>query len=203
MSEVFEYRGVDSLVYAKILTDNNETEGGYETGPVKPLAPVAEIGRTTSATSEPHYYDNQPMIIINSVGADELKLITAVPDLETYAEITGQYYDKNTGSLVEGERTNDYFAIGYRTKGTDGKYRYVWRYKCQFSIPDETSTTETDGADTNNVELTVTCVSTIHKFTKTKASAKAMVTDERKGLANLATFFTQVTTPDTITAATA
>ena len=37
MSEVFEFRGVDNLVYAEVTKDNNETEGGYKTGTVKVL----------------------------------------------------------------------------------------------------------------------------------------------------------------------
>ena len=52
MSEVFKFRGVEGLVYAKITTDNNEAEGGgYVTGPVKPLSPVGEIGKSTESDS--------------------------------------------------------------------------------------------------------------------------------------------------------
>lgn len=200
-TEIFEFRGVDKLMFAKVISD---TKDGYKTGEVKWLSPTAEIGRTTSSSSEAHYYDNKPMIIINSVGSDELKLTVAPLDLETYAEITGQIFDPTTGALIEGNRSNDYFAIGYRTKGTDGKYRYVWRYKGQFSIPDETSATENDGTDTNNTELTWTGVETVYEFEKgdpvnnKKKSAKAIICDERYDAVDFETFFDIVNTPDTL-----
>lgn len=200
-TEIFEFRGVDKLMFAKVISD---TKDGYTTGEVKWLSPVAEVGRTTSSSSEARYYDNKPMIIINSVGSDELKLTVAPLDLETYAEITGQIFDQTTGALIEGNRNNDYYAIGYRTKGTDGKYRYVWRYKGQFGIPDETSDTEDDGTDTNNTELTWTGVETVFEFEKgdpvnnKRKSAKAIICDERYDAIDFETFFDIVNTPDTL-----
>ena len=197
MSEVFEFRGVDNLVYAELTTDNNETEGGYKTGTVKVLSPVAEIGKTTETSSESKFYDNKPMFTINSEGADEITMTVAPLDIETLADITGKTYDAETGMLIDGERTPKYFAVGYRTKGTDGAYRYVWRLKGTFAIPDETSATEDDGTDSNNQELTFAGISTTHKFAKGGA-CKGIVVDERKGLADVSKFFETVQTPDTV-----
>lgn len=196
MADVFEFRGVDNLVYAEVITDNNETEGGYVTGDVKPLSPVAEIGRTTESSSETKYYDNKPMLVVNSTGADEISITCAPLALGTLADITGQNFDEATGRMIEGERETKYFAIGYRTKGTDGGYRYVWRYKGTFAIPEETYATENDGTDTNNTELTFTGISTTHAFTNGGA-VKAMVVDTRYEGAKVDTFFDAVTTPDT------
>lgn len=193
--EAYEYRGVQGLVYAEVLLDNNST---YKTGEVKPLSKVATISRTTENSSEPHYYDNQPMIVVTSVGSDELTLTVSVLDLSTYADITGQYFDPTLGALIEGIRSNKYFAIGYQTQDTMGKNRYVWRYKGKFSIPDEEHNTEDDGTDTSNMELTFTGINTTYKFKKYGDTARALIADERYEAIDYSTFFDKVNTPDTL-----
>jgi phi13 family phage major tail protein len=197
MAEIFEYRGVEGLVYAEVTKDD-ATEITF--GEIKPLAGVAEIGKTTESASEAHYYDNVPAVVINSTGSDELTITTSAIPLEVLADITGQEYDADLGVLIEGEREAKYFAIGYITKKTNGKEIYVWRYKGTFGIPDSTHTTENDGTDANGQELTFTGISTTHKFAKTGKRAKAINVDLEKGLADVSTFFDEVTTIDTLKA---
>ena len=191
---VEEFRGVDNLVYAEVQKDNNltGTGEGYVTGTVKTLAPVAEISKTVETASETHYYDNAPALVIEGEGADTISLTVPAVDLPTLAEITGKEYD-----------ATKYFALGYRLRLTDGTYRYVWRYKGRFSVPDETSQTENAGTDTNNQTLTYTGIFTIHEFTtptSTQKNQKALVVDERDDVADLTGFFSVVKTCDTITA---
>lgn len=197
MADIFEYRGVEGLVYAEVAADDDKS---YTTGEVKQLAGVAEIGRTTETSSEPHYYDNVPAVVVSSTGSDEVTCTVSAIPLDVLAEITGQQYDSNLGVLIEGERVTKYFALGYKAKKTNGKEVYVWRYKGQFSIPDSTHATEDDGTDANGQELTYTGISTTHKFTKTGKRAKAMNVDLEADKANVSTFFDTVTTPDTLTA---
>lgn len=209
MADVFEYRGVEGLVIAEVTGDDNEESGGYVTGAVEPLAPVAEIGKSVEVSSEAHYYDNKPMILVDGEGPDEITIRCAGLRLEKLAKITGRSYDSETGAMIEGPRVPRYFAVGYKTKDSDGKYRYVWRYKGTFSIPTDTNATEDDGTEANSTELTFTGIFTTHIFTKgkkvgtkwEKASAKGLVVSDREGLANLADFFKTVTTPDSLTAA--
>ena len=202
LKEITEYRGVWDLVYAKVMIDNNEEgEGqGYVTGPVKPLAGVAEITKTTASSSEPHFYDNMPATLVNSTGEDEIKCKVSAIDLETMAEITGNTYDSDTGTMIEGERSMEYFAIGYKTAKTNGDVIYVWRLKGMFSIPDSTHVTKDSGTTANGQELTYTGISTTHKFQKTGKGEKSVNTDLSKGLADTSAFFDTVTTPDTLKA---
>lgn len=197
MPDIFEWRGVEGLVAAEVTTDDSTK---YETGEVFEIAGVAEIGRTTETSSEAHYYDNIPAVLISSTGSDEVTLTVSGIPLDVLAKITGQEYDEATGTLIEGERAPKYFALGYKTKKTNGKEVYVWRYKGQFSIPDSTHTTENDGTDANGQEITYTGISTTHKFAKTGKRAKAINVDMEKDLADVSTFFETVTTPDTLKA---
>lgn len=208
---VDEFRGTDDLYYAEVLYDNNDTTGtegtiGYVTGTVKKLAPVAEITKSVETASDTKYYDNVAAITINAEGADTITLSIPALDLATLADITGKQIDSATGAFMDGEATPKMFALGYRLGLTDGTYRYVWRYKGTFAIPEETSQTKNAGTDSNGQELTYTGISTIHKFTKaTDAQGnpmpqKALVVDERDGKAVLTNFFSTVTTCDTLTA---
>ena len=194
LQQIVEYRGVEGLVAARILTDDNTN--GYTTGDVFAIAGVAEISRATDNSSEAHYYDNIPAVVIASEGADTVTVSASAIPLDVYAEITGQYYDATTGALVEGSREPRYFAIGYKTEKTDGSTVYVWRYKGMFNIPDTTNTTKKNDTSANGQELVYTGISTTHKFTATGKGAKAMVVDAGLGLADVSDFFDAVTTPD-------
>ena len=195
MSKVFEYRGIEGLVGAEVTKDDLD---GFTTGEVFEIAGVAEIGRTTENSSEAHYYDNAPAIVVSSVGSDTLTITCSAIPLDILGKITGQEYDQETGALIEGQREPKYFAIGYKTKKTDGTEVYVWRLKGQFSIPDSTHATENAGTDANGQELTYTGIQTTHKFTKTGKGAKAVNVDVGLGLADVSTFFDAVVTPDTL-----
>lgn len=196
MAKIYEYRGVEGLVYAPIVSDTAEA---ITYGTVKSLAGVAEISRTTDSSNEAHYYDNIPAVVVSSTGSDEVTISASAIPLEVLAEITGQAYDGTTGMFIEEERTPGYFAIGYQTKTTDGTNMFVWRLKGTFNIPDTTSATEDDGTDANGQEITFTGINTIHKFTKTGKSAKAITVDTSVNDVDETTFFGTVQTPDTVT----
>ena len=193
--EIWEWRGVENLVCAEVLSD---TKDGYETGEVFDIAGVAELGRTTENSSETKYYDNVPALVIDSVGADTVTCSVSGIALDVLAKITGQTYDEDLGVLVEGEREAKYYALGYKTKKTNGNEVFVWRYKGKFSIPDSTHSTQTAGTEANGQEIVYTGISTTHKFTKTGKPAKAINVDVALEKADVSTFFDTVTTIDTL-----
>ena len=197
-SEIFEYRGVDNLYYAKITKDGDNYEAST---PVK-LAYVAEIGKTVETNSETKFYDNKPLIVLNSEGATTLTITCAPLALDVLAEITGKAYDSTNKAMVEGVRDfGRNFALGYRTRDTRGLYRYVWYLKGSFGVPDETFATENAGTETNNMSLTYTAVMTEHEFAEkigenTAGSVKSIVVaDEAESQIDKEKFFKAVITP--------
>ena len=97
--------------------------------------------------------------------------------------------------LIDGDRADKYFAIGYKTKATDGTYRFVWRLKGTFAIPNESHQTENEGTDANGQELVFTGIKTTHKFTANDdKGAFGIVVDGEK--TTDADFFAEVQTPD-------
>ncbi len=195
--EIKEFRGVENLVVAEVTKDASDA---ITFGAVEKLAGVAEISKEAESSSETHYYDNSPLIVINSQGSDTVTIQASVLSLEMVAKITGRHFDATKGMLVEGSRENKYFAIGYKTKATDGTYRYVWRLKGTFAIPNESHQTENDGTDANGQELVFTGIKTTHKFTTGNGGAYAIVVDGAK--TNDTEFFAAVKDPDTFTPAT-
>ena len=202
MNDVFEYRGAADLVYAEVTADTSET---ITFGEVKELAGLAKVSRKTTSTATPKFYDNVAAIVVTATGADEISLdVSAIPQ-DVLADITGQYFDEATGMLVEMERTNKYFALGYKTSNTKDEDIYVWRLKGTFNIPDEDHETKKDDANSNGQTLTYTGISTIHKFTKGNGPAKAVnvnVSAKKISDADISAFFSTVQTPDTVVAKT-
>lgn len=212
---VFEFRGVEDLYFAHVIEDSEEK---FTTTTPKRLAYVATIAKEVETSSETHFYDNKGMIVIAAKGAETFTLTVAPPALGILAEITGQAFDVTRGMLIEGAVTPRQFAIGYKAKGTDGFWRFVWKYKGMFSIPSEEVNTESDSIDTTNTELTFTAVNTIHKFayrddvgSETSGSGvsytesvSGIIVDERYERAdNLDEWFTKVMTPEDVAVKTA
>jgi len=197
-----EFRGCKNLVIAEVTKDD---ESGYVTGAVKSLAPVAEISKSVDTSSEAHYYDNKAAIVINTEGADTVTFTMAVPDDEIYALVTGRTYDSTAKRFIETKREQRYFAVGYIIGeiGEGEDERFVWRYKGTFNIPDETSQTENDGTDANNLSIEFTGIYTTHEFANGKGTgvagaAKAMFIRKSDQVATESQFFASVATPDTI-----
>lgn len=201
MSEkIVEYRGVEGLVAAELLADDAENLT-YDT-PFE-VAGTAQVQKTVANATEAHYYDNIPAIVIESEGADTITFNVSALSLAVTGALTGQDYDADLGALSEGSRTPKYFAVGYKTKKTDGTEVFVWRYKGTFQIPDVTSSTEDAGTSANGQTLVFTGINTQHKFAKTEKTAKGLVVDCGLEKANVATFFDAVTTIDTLAGKTA
>lgn len=196
MAEIQEWRGIRGLVAAEIKTDDVDA---FECDVPFSIAGVAELARTTETSSEAHYYDNVPAVVIDSTGSDEVTITASAIPFDALAKITGQIYNAEKGMFVEGERDSKYFAIGYITEKTDGTEVFVWRLKGKFNIPDSTHATKDDGAEANGQEIVFTGINTNHKFESIgNKTVKAVNVDTSVNTVVETEFFATVQTPDTI-----
>lgn len=99
--EIVEYRGVWGLVAAEVLTDDDTS--GYTTGDVFAIAATSEISKSVDGSSEAHYYNNVPAVVIDSEGPDTITIQAAAIPLEVQAEISGQQFDSATSAWMDRE----------------------------------------------------------------------------------------------------
>ncbi len=197
--DIVEYRGIWGLVAAEVLTDNDED--GYTTGDVFAIAAVAEIAKSVDGSSESHYYNNVPGVVIDSEGADTISITAAAIPLEARAKIEGKGFDNATGAMLDTPPKKKYFAIGYKTQDSNGKWQYVWRLKGKFAPLADTAATRDNGTGANNQPLTYTGIYTTHIFEKggedgEPAPSKGIVVPEDD--IDTESFFNSVVTPDTL-----
>lgn len=194
--KVEEFRGLEGLYAAEVLTDTTE---GITFGTPFQVCELAQMTRTTETSSETKFYNNRPAIVIDGVGSDTVTLECSVIPDEALAKITGQDYNAEKGMFVEGEGEKKYFAIGYVTRKVSGAKQFIWRLKGKFNIPDDEASTINDGTDSNGQTLEYAGINTTAKFTATGKTAKAVRVDsEVDTTMTEATWYASVQTPDTI-----
>ena len=192
-----EYRGIRDVVAAEVLEDTSEK---FECGEPFSVIWTSQLAKETANSSETHYYDNQPAIVIDSTGADTVTITGSAIPLDVVAKVTGQFYDDEIGMFLEGERESKYYALGYVTEDTSGEEVFVWRLKGKFGIPTSTHNTKNDGTDANGQELSFTGINTSHKFAKRGKTEKAVNCYKSKCPLGEEEFFASVQTPDTVKA---
>lgn len=189
-----QFRGISDVYVAKVLTDTVEK---YETDEPVRLCYAAKVGKEVSSDSASIFLDNKAMAVINSEGADELTIEGSALDLDVLALITGKKYIAEKDMFIDGERTVDKFALGYKEKMTDGSYRFNWRFAVTFAIPSEESNTEDDGTDSVGQTVNATGVFCNHVFAANdNKPAKGFVCTDAK--VETSDWFTEVKTPDTV-----
>lgn len=196
-----EYRGISNLVVAAL------TEAADETGKVtatysKPirLAGVQSVSKEVSESSEPHYYDNVPAIVVDSEGQDTYTLTVSLLEAKTRALIEGTTYDEKTGAIIGTPKQKKYFALGFIADTVAGKKIYNWIYKGKFTGGNEEHNSKNDGTDANNVEYTYTSINTSETSEKTGGKTYKYLSVEDNDKVDLSKFFDQVTKPDDLVA---
>lgn len=155
--------GLDKLHYAPVTADDIE---GYTAGTPVYLAPVASARVSTTRNTSTQYADDGVFDTFGGEGETTVEIeITNVP-LETAATLTGKTFNTTNGMLIDGSGgASPEFALLFRSKKSNGKYRYVCYLKGKFSLADEEYQTLEAQPAPKLAKLTYTGMNTIFAFT--------------------------------------
>lgn len=143
--------GLDKPYYAKITEDPST---GYETyGTPKVLAKAISADLSATLAEATLYADDGAAENVKEFVSGTLTL--GINDLgnEVAADLLGVTVDSNGVVISTSEDTENYVAIGFRAKRSNGKYQYYWLYKVKFGIPGSTLATKGDNITFNTPSL--------------------------------------------------
>ncbi|QPA31627.1 major tail protein [Thermaerobacillus caldiproteolyticus] len=122
--------GLKDLHFA--IMKDDET---YETPEKIAGAITAKI--SPSSNTETLYADDGPSETVTSLG--EIKVEFEVKDipLDIQAKLLGHTVNSDGVLIKQASDTAPYVAIGFKSKKSNGKYRYVWLYKGKFELPEQ------------------------------------------------------------------
>jgi phi13 family phage major tail protein len=132
--------GLNSLYYA-VLTSDTPLATTYNS----PVAIAGAINAKISPKSntETLYCDDGPDETVTSLGEIDVEFETKDIDLNTQAVLLG--HSVTGGVLIKKSTdTAPYVALGFKSKKSNGSYRYVWLYKGKFALQEQEYQTAED-----------------------------------------------------------
>ncbi|MFT9848517.1 major tail protein [Aneurinibacillus sp. REN35] len=133
--------GLKDLHYA-LLTKDDATGVTYS-APKKIIGAItANVSPTTN--TETLYADDGPSDVATALGEITVELNVKDLPLETQAELLGHTLGSDGVLLKNADDQAPYVAIGFRSKKSNGKDRFVWLFKGKFQPNEEEYQTRED-----------------------------------------------------------
>jgi len=152
--------GLKSLYYAILsITDDGLTVPTYN-APVK-IAEAMSAKIQAKMATDIQWADDGPVEIIQSTG--EVTAEFAVKDFPLSVQASVLGHTISAGTLVR--KTTDtapYVAIGFKSRKSNGKYRYVWLYKGKFEVIEQDYATLAEKVKAQNPVLKGTFVKRLY-----------------------------------------
>jgi phi13 family phage major tail protein len=202
MANEGEYKskiGLDSLYVAEVTADS---AAAYTAGSPAWLAPAAEASLEPATSFAIQYADDQPYDVATAEGETKIALKITGLDLLRLAFITGKVFDASTGRMYDNGGVAPFMALGFRSKKSNGSYRYYWFLKGKFDMPKEAIATLADKPDPKTLDLTFTAIRTVEQWSLgggVTDSVKRVVGDTDTDAFVATGWFTQVQVPGVAT----
>lgn len=171
--------GLDKLYYALITKDDAT---GYTAGEPTWLAPAGSAKVSTTRNSQSQFADDGVFDTSEGEGESKIEIeVTNVP-LSQAAVLVGKTYNTSNGMLIDGSAgAPPECALMFRSRKSNGKYRYICYLKGKFSLADEDYSTMEEQPSPKLAKLTFTALRTVFEFTTAtgkKETVKVVKADE-------------------------
>lgn len=150
--------GVSGFRYALLTTDTVAT---LAYGSPVLVPGVASIDVKTGKDEATLFADNGPFDVASALGDITVDIDLADLSLEVHAALLGHTITAGVMSSKGGD-TAPYVAIAWEGLKSNGKKRWTWLMKGQFSEPDDTYKSKTDKIDFQTAKITGKFVITTH-----------------------------------------
>lgn len=154
--------GLRDLYIALVTQDDADA---YAAGTPQAFAPAVNASHKPVSNSKTQYADDTPFDVILSEGETVIDIeVTAIP-LATLALVLGKEFDAATGRMLDGGGIPPDVALSFRSKKSNGAYKYFQYLKGKFAAPGEDQATETETPDPKTTTISFTAIKTTHEFT--------------------------------------
>lgn len=154
--------GLSDLYYALVTQDD---ASAYAAGTPVIFAPAVAASHKPKSSSKIQYADDGAFDNLTSEGETEIELeVTGIP-LSVLAVVLGRVYDAATGRMFDNSSAvPPDVALGFRSKKSNGAYKYFWYLKGKFSTPEEEQGTQGESPEPKTIKIKFTAVKTIKTF---------------------------------------
>ena len=141
-------------LHVAVLTEGSDIKGGtpvYDSP--KKINGAISASSSVNQSEEAYYSDDSVEEVHVAVNSMTFEVEISNLSIEERALLLGQ---KTVGAMAAGNKDDvaPEVWVGFRSKRTDGSYRYVSLPKCKFSVPAEAYATEAESATAQTITLT-------------------------------------------------
>ena len=155
--------GLRDLYYAPVTQDDVDA---YAAGTPAIFAPAVAASHKPKNSSKIQYADDGAFDTLTAEGETEIELETTNIPANIQAIVLGKVFDTATGRVFDnaGGAVAPDVALGFRTKKSNGSYKYFWYLKGKFSQPDEEQATQGESPEPKTLKIKFTAVKTTYQF---------------------------------------
>lgn len=143
--------GLEDLYYALLVSDASD---GATYGTPVLMAPAITANINPNSNTGTLFADNKPLEVSSQLGNIELELNVADLPLTIQAAILGNDTVASGILYKKSTDTPPWLAIGFKSKKSNGSYRYVWLVKGKFMEPEDNSETQNDSVNFQTPTIT-------------------------------------------------